>query len=196
MRWFHREKRRSKNRKDQRHYTYHKFMCSRYGFREDSWLNNLNRSRKLKAMTRTGCQACFWVRYDCITKKYIVAKFVRENNRVMTTHEHVLFLRSDRNVTEGDLEQTRTLQGVGEGTSQIMKLFVLQEGGYDMVRFIKKDLYNRIDVDRRKDIANKHTESAVAFLSTMQDMDPMFYLSYDLDEEEIEANFLVSCSAG
>ncbi|KAI5665876.1 hypothetical protein M9H77_15729 [Catharanthus roseus] len=58
-----------------------------------------------------------------------------------------------------------------------------EHGNYDKIRFIKKDMYNRIDADRRKDITDWDAESSIAFLSTLQDMDPMFYLTYDLDEE-------------
>lgn len=46
---------------------------------------------------------------------------------------------------EGDVAQARTMQGFGINTSPIMKLFVLQSGGYENVPFIAKDLYNYMD---------------------------------------------------
>ncbi|KAI5652847.1 hypothetical protein M9H77_30034 [Catharanthus roseus] len=125
----------------------------------------------------------FLFKYDCKSKKFVVTEFVREQNYLLSSHEHVPFLRSHKKVSKGDLVQARTLQGVSVGTSQIMKVFVLQEGCYDTGRSIKKDLYNRIDAERREDIVDGDTESGTSFLSAKQDVDPMFCFTYDLDEE-------------
>lgn len=81
------------------------------------------------------------VRYDCKIKKYIVAEFVREHNHTMIIREHITFLRSHRNVIEGDLAQVRTFQSIGEGTSQIMKSFVFQEGGTTEYMLIEGKAY-------------------------------------------------------
>nr|XP_027075833.1 protein FAR1-RELATED SEQUENCE 5-like [Coffea arabica] len=56
-------------------------------------------------------------------------------------------------------------------------------GGYSNVGFCIKDLYNRMDEERRKDIFNGYVEGALGFLATKKDVDDMFFYKYHVDNE-------------
>ena len=58
---------------------------------------------------------------------------------------------------------------------QIMKHFVIQARGYGNMGFYIKDLYNRMDEKRRKDIFNGDAESTLRFLTAKKDVDDMFF---------------------
>lgn len=86
-------------------------------------------------------------------------------------------------MTEGNVVQARTIQGIDIKTRKIMKLFALQSGRYHNDLFITKDLYNRMDKECRRDVINGDAEGAIAFLSAKQDLDSMFFFSFNLDED-------------
>lgn len=103
------------------------------------------------------------MKYDRPTKKYVVTEFVKEHNHSLGLEEYVAFLRSQRNLTEADIAQARTLQSIRVKTCKIIKLFVLQVGGNDKVQFVPKDLYLWLEEDW-KNIVDSDTESAIAYL--------------------------------
>ena len=70
------------------------------------------------------------------------------------------------------------LHRVSIKTSQIMKLFVLQCGGYQNVPFTMKDLYNRINAGRMEEIANRDADDAIAYLFVKKDVDPEVYFNF------------------
>lgn len=80
-------------------------------------------------------------------------------------------------MTDTDVAQTRTLQCLWIKISQIMKMFVLQSGCYENVQCTSKDLYNKLDAARRKEIMAEDAESAIAYLSAKNDADPLFSTS-------------------
>ena len=51
------------------------------------------------------------------------------------------------------------------------------------MKFMLKDLYNKIDAERKKEIADGDAECVVAFLAGKQANDPMFYYLYQLDDD-------------
>ena len=161
---------------------YRKWVCHREGSRDKKWLELADRVREHRAITRVECRACFRIKYDPSSGKYLVREFVKEHSHPLASQGHVQFLRAHRKVTEADVAQARTMQGVGIKTSQIMKLFVLQSGGYNNVRFTPKDLYNRLDAERREETKDGDAYSAIAYLSAKKDMDPMFFFKYDVDK--------------
>lgn len=69
------------------------------------------------------------MKYDVKSGKYVVQKFVKDHSCPMTDKEHVLFLRSHRNIADRDVAQAKSLHGIGVRITQIMKLFMLQSGG-------------------------------------------------------------------
>ncbi|KAL3506989.1 hypothetical protein ACH5RR_032371 [Cinchona calisaya] len=72
---------------------------------------------------------------------------------------------------------------VGVKTSQIIKHFVLQFGGCQNVGFILKDLYNKMDIEMKREIEMGDVEAAIGYLATKMNADKMFYYKYDTNEK-------------
>ena len=80
------------------------------------------------------------------------------------------------------------IRGVGLGTSQIIDYIVQQSSGYNNVGFIKKNLYNHVDADRRVHLRDGDAEGALSYLCGNSEMDPSFYYKYNVDEDNRLAN--------
>ncbi|KAL3529480.1 hypothetical protein ACH5RR_008802 [Cinchona calisaya] len=59
-----------------------------------------------------------------------------------------------------------------------MKLFVIRSGGYKNVEFVANDLYKKMDVEIRKEIAMRDTEGVIGYLATKKDGDGIFFYKY------------------
>lgn len=88
---------------------------------------------------------------------------MKEHNYPLSFSEEAQFLQSLKNMRNADTAHVGTMQGIGIRTSQIMKLFVLQSGGYKNVRFTSKNLYNRMDATRRQEIINRDANVVLHF---------------------------------
>lgn len=122
------------------------------------------------------------ISYDPKPQKYIIRKFVREYNHSLSSQDKVQFLRSHINISEGEIMQARTMQGLGMKMSQIMKMFILQSGGYENMIFPAKDCFNELDMRRGEETVDEDAQSAVGYLVVKQDRDPFFH-RYDLNNE-------------
>ena len=74
--------------------------------------------------------------------------------------------------------QVRSMHTAGIRTSQIMDYMVNSAGGFEYVGFIKKDLYNFVDVDRRSKILDSDVEAPLGYLSALGDIDHGLYYKY------------------
>nr|XP_027093639.1 protein FAR1-RELATED SEQUENCE 5-like [Coffea arabica] len=162
---------------------FRKWVCCCEGYRNEKWFNYEDRKREAKAITRTGCGACFRVKYDTESVKYVVTRFIMEHNHPLASEASVQHLRSHRKVSDAEYAQAKSLKLVGARICQIMKHFVIKAGGYSNVGFCIKDLYNRMDEERRKDIFNGDAEGALGFLAAKKDADDMFFYKYHVDNE-------------
>ncbi|KAI5666336.1 hypothetical protein M9H77_16189 [Catharanthus roseus] len=86
-------------------------------------------------------------------------------------------------MSDGDIAQARTMQGLGIKTGQIMKIFVLHARGYENVSFTSKDLYNKLDMARKEEIVDGDVQSTIGYLVASQDSDPLFLFKYNMDAE-------------
>ncbi|XP_027172026.1 protein FAR1-RELATED SEQUENCE 5-like [Coffea eugenioides] len=162
---------------------YRKWLCCREGEREERWKTMENRMREAKVVTRVKCKACFRIKYDLPSSKFIVTEFLREHNHTLATPSTAIFLRAHRNVSDADYAHAYALRRVGTRTSQIMKLFALEAGGYDKVNFQNKDLYNKIERERKNEIIHGDAEGAIAYLQGKKDLDNDFCYKYHTDSE-------------
>nr|XP_027121956.1 protein FAR1-RELATED SEQUENCE 5-like [Coffea arabica] len=162
---------------------FRKWVCCCEGYRNEKWFNYEDRKREAKAITRTGCGACFRVKYDTESVKYVVTRFIMEHNHPLASEVSVQHLRSQKKVSDAEYAQAKSLKLVGARICQIMKHFVIKAGGYSNVGFCIKDLYNRMDEERRKDIFNGDAEGALGFLAAKKDADDMFFYKYHVDNE-------------
>lgn len=158
-----------------------KWVCAKEGYRRNKWLKGENKGREPRALTRVGCLATLRVRFDRKQKKFIVTQFIKQHNHAMLSQDSVPFLWSHRSVKSIDVAQTRIMQDVGWRTSDIMKFFAHQAGGYHRVGFVLKDLYNFLDAERREEIKDGDAIGALAYLCAKKDSDPLFFYKYDVD---------------
>ncbi|KAI8559334.1 hypothetical protein RHMOL_Rhmol04G0164400 [Rhododendron molle] len=159
-----------------------KWVCSRQAVRAKKYLERVNRLRAPRAETRVGCKAIFCVRYDVKMREYIVTHFVCEHNHPLAAPHCVPFLWSHRSVTSADNAQTKAMRNVGISTSQIMDLMTIQYGGFDKVGFVRKDLHNSVQADR-KELKDGDAEGILGYLSAKALDDPLFFYKYDVDHE-------------
>lgn len=119
---------------------------------------------------------------------------MKEHNHTIALAEHVLFLRSHRNISDEDISAAQMMESTGIKTSQIMKLFVKQSGGYGSCGFTVKDLYNRLDLERKTEIIYRDAKSAIRYLSAKQDSGPRYFFKYDV-ESEMKLRRLLWCDS-
>ncbi|XP_071901067.1 protein FAR1-RELATED SEQUENCE 5-like [Coffea arabica] len=155
----------------------------RKSYRNEKWFNYEDQKREAKAITTTGCGACFRMKYDIESVKYVVTRFIMEHNHPLASEASVQHIRSHRKVRDAEYAQAKSLKLVGARIYQIMKHFVIKAGGYSNMGFCIKDLYNRMDEERRKDIFNGDAEGALEFLAAKKDADDMFFYKYHVDNE-------------
>ncbi|KAL6320955.1 hypothetical protein AAG906_010764 [Vitis piasezkii] len=151
-----------------------KWVCSKEGYRHRVCLENENRKREPKAVTRIGCEATFRIGFNKQMNKWVVKEFMADHNHPLVEQKYKA--------------QLNAMRGVGIGTSQIMDYMVQQLGGYNNVGFTKKDLYNHVDADHIVHLRDGDAEGALAYLCGKSEMDPSFYYKYNVDEDNHLAN--------
>lgn len=131
----------------------------------------IQRIRQSRPETRTGCYTFMHITLDKASGKYVVMNFVKEQGHKMASKSSIPYLHSHRNVTDGDYAQVSATTKAGAKISQVMKFFAMQCGGNSNVAFALKDLYNRVDLERRAQIetgakALHETEDTIVILAT------------------------------
>ncbi|XP_028119681.1 protein FAR1-RELATED SEQUENCE 5-like [Camellia sinensis] len=132
------------------------WLCSRKGQRLPKYLDRVaEKSIAPKALTRVGCKAQFHIRYDADTGeggKYVVTHFVADHNHELAEQYCVMYLRSHRTLNSADKAQAMAMRNIGVKTSQIMDYMVNQSGSYENFGFIRMDLHNHIQAERRTEV--------------------------------------------
>ncbi|XP_027346480.1 protein FAR1-RELATED SEQUENCE 5-like [Abrus precatorius] len=82
-------------------------------------------------------------------------------------------------MNDGDVKQMRRMRKSGIPTCKIYDSFVSQRGSYDMVGFCKKDMYNKIERDRRGQDGD--VKEAEKFLISLGFKDPKLYCGHKVD---------------
>ena len=69
-----------------------KWVCSKEGYRKKVCLENENRKREPKAITRVGCEATFRIGFNKQMNKWIVKEFVVYHNHHLVEQKNTQFL--------------------------------------------------------------------------------------------------------
>lgn len=109
--------------------------------------------------------------------------FQKEHNHPLATPQCVPFLWSHRSVSSADIAQTKAMRSVGISPGQIMDFMNHQSGGSHKVGFIRKDLHNSIQAERKVELKDGDAEGALGYLSAKALDDPLFFYKYDVDDE-------------
>lgn len=167
------------------------WVCSRQGKTQASKKNNPNDNkvtRTPRKVTRIGCLAAFTVRHNKNTSRLFVSEFTTKHNHTCVDAAHMHFLRSNRVVKDSDLAQVKSMKKSSIKTSCAYKFMVHQAGGHEFVGFTIKDLYNKLDLERRETILDGDAQAAVSWLNTKATKDPGFYCEFNVDSEGRLAN--------
>jgi hypothetical protein len=165
-----------------------RWVYAKEGFRKIKHEETMDRKRDPKPITRCGCMAAFRMKYDQKSNEWKAVEFASDHNHELASVSNVQFLCSHRKVGESDEAQVQALRSVGVKTSQIMDHLVHQSGGYENVGFTKKDLYNRIDMDRMFKISHGDAEGGLAYLFAKKETDSSFFFKYTIDKEDCLEN--------
>ena len=101
-----------------------KLVCSKKGHRLSKCLQKENRQRELRALTRVGCEATFYIGVSRKLEMWIVIEFNGDHNHPLVDAIDTQFLRSHREVHDPNKAQLDTMHKVGVKTSQIMDYMV------------------------------------------------------------------------
>ncbi|KAL3500604.1 hypothetical protein ACH5RR_039697 [Cinchona calisaya] len=135
---------------------YKRWVCSREGFTENKWVNNLDGKQNPKPVRRswrTGCLAYFRIRYDGKSGKYVVSRFNNEHNHDLAALKVVPFLQPQKRacpITEDvvlakqDIEHARASFGIRVGDTEYVlthcvSSYLCAKNDYDPGLFYKYD---------------------------------------------------------
>ncbi|KAL6144385.1 hypothetical protein ACLB2K_055078 [Fragaria x ananassa] len=144
-------------------------------------------AREIK-YTRTGCLAVMYVKRDKDTGKYHVSKFATEHNHGLACISERHFLRSHRHVSVQDIAEVLALQEAQVSTSVAYDYLVNQAGGQEFVGFMLKDLYNKMDANRKLNTEVGDAQAAMNWLKIKGKEDPQFFCRYTKDADGRLAN--------
>ncbi|KAL6215105.1 hypothetical protein ACLB2K_014536 [Fragaria x ananassa] len=106
-------------------------------------------SRYARRETRTLCGAKLRIGYSEATKVYVVKAFISQHNHMLATSNQIPFIRTNRHVGKESLALTNTMTRVSIRPCHAYEYMVEQSRGYRRVGFTVKDLYNKIDQQRK-----------------------------------------------
>lgn len=171
-----------------------RWVCYKQGLRRKKDVDETEAVQKPKreprSETRVNCKACFRVNFDVVSRLWEIRQWNDTHNHQLCIAEHVHYLLANRIVSEGVLSMAQSMKRVGVKTSQIMEYIVEQNDGFLNAGFIKRDLQNRIDAERRLKMADGDAVSALAYLYAHAERDPGFFLKYSVDEDRSLHNIL------
>ncbi|KAJ1443658.1 MULE transposase domain [Sesbania bispinosa] len=157
------------------------FLCSRAGTREDRGLRMEDRVREPRAVTRCNCSAKFVVHVNKLSGLWFCVCFVDEHNHDRLGAVHCSMLPAYRKMGDSDVVQMNNMIKVGIRPPNIFSSFASQSGGYEKIGFSKKDMYNKINEQRRKVCSD--AKGAVQFLGELRLIDTMMYFEHTVDAE-------------
>ncbi|KAL6198203.1 hypothetical protein ACLB2K_027995 [Fragaria x ananassa] len=131
-----------------------------------------------------GCMAKFKVNYMVDEGYYAVRAFDEDHSHQCANPRQAAFIRSHRNVDEAALGNTNTMTKVSIRPCHAFEYMVEQSGGYITFGFTRKDLYNKLDQQRRTTPFESDSEGALSYMSALAAKDPHFYCRFSVDDED------------
>ncbi|KAL6176208.1 hypothetical protein ACLB2K_052843 [Fragaria x ananassa] len=136
-----------------------------------------------RKQTRVNCAARFRINYNDTSGVYVVKKFDPEHNHELATGNQIAFVRAHRHVGTESLALTNIMTRVSIRPCHTYEYMVEQAGGYSAVGFTIKDLYNKLDQQRRTSPFESDSEGALSFMRGLAAKDPHFICRFTTDPE-------------
>ena len=158
------------------------WVCSRQGFHQKKFLEREDRKREARYITRTGCGVEFCVAIKDDTSRWVCTHFNGNHNHNLTPPHHVHYIRSHRRLSEADIAAASSLNAVGVRPSQIHEYMVERSGGYRDVGYLRKDVQNRLDYAKRRQLQESDAEACLSYLEGKRSVDPALYYDFTINE--------------
>ncbi|KAH9769827.1 protein FAR1-RELATED SEQUENCE [Citrus sinensis] len=120
-----------------------------------------DRKREARPITRTGCGVEFRVAIKDDTSRWVCTHFNGNHNHNLTPPHHVHYIRSHRRLSEADIAAAFSLNAVGVRPSQIHEYMVERSGGYRDVGYLRKDVQNCLDYEKRRQLQESDAEASM-----------------------------------
>ncbi|KAH9791182.1 protein FAR1-RELATED SEQUENCE 5 [Citrus sinensis] len=154
------------------------WVCSKQGFRSKKFLARDNRKREARPITRTGCEVEFRIGAKQGESGWVCTHFNGKHNHTLTPPQQVHYIRSHRRITEPDLAAASSLNKVGVRPSQIHEYMVDRCGGYREVGYLRRDVQNRLDDHKRRQLKESDAETCLSYLEGKKSADHAFYYDF------------------
>ncbi|KAK7260176.1 hypothetical protein RIF29_25997 [Crotalaria pallida] len=102
-----------------------------------------NRKRPPKGRSRCSCKAELRIYLQSTMERWIVGYFVELHNHKLLS-DYGLIHRSQCTITEAEMEEIKSMRKVGIKNPQIYAAIAERVGGYPMVGYSRKSLYNKM----------------------------------------------------
>ena len=112
---------------------------------------------------------------DYKTSKWKVVAFEDKHNHELIPPQYLHLVPAHRGLSDVDKAQVDSLHKFGVKTYHIMGYLAGQKGGYVDVGFMKKDMYNHIDQQRRVKIKDGDVNAGIGYLHGKADNIPLFF---------------------
>ncbi|RYQ79722.1 hypothetical protein Ahy_Scaffold1g106590 isoform K [Arachis hypogaea] len=140
------------------------FFCHRQGTRHAKHYDRPERVREERLESRTDCKAKLKIFYDVQRSVWKVRTIFDEHNHELAPAMFSHLLPSHRSMSNGDKAQVDSMKQFGIPTAKIMAYMAGQSGGYGMLRFTKRDLYNYIHGQRLARISDGDAVATISYL--------------------------------
>ncbi|RYR00278.1 hypothetical protein Ahy_B07g088387 [Arachis hypogaea] len=144
-------------------YTY---LCNRQGFRDKKWLEKVDRKREHKVVTRCGCPVEMRIKPKGDSGRWFVSFFVEEHNHELLPMKYVDYLPAHRKISDVDIAHMKSMRQVGISIPKIYESIAAQAGGFNLVPFTKRDMYN--EIRRQRAMQNGDVNAALRFVTNFQ----------------------------
>ncbi|KAG6713953.1 hypothetical protein I3842_05G178800 [Carya illinoinensis] len=151
--------------KDDRKLILVEYVCSREGFRHESW-KQLERKISEPAETKIGCKATMYIKKDC--QKWTVCKFIHEHNHELLTPRSTSLFRGHR--------------GSGVPIRKIILVLSKESSGDFNVGCIGKDVENYLGNKRMKLFEEGDAQRLYVYFLYRQCKEPGFVYFIQVDE--------------
>ncbi|XP_015958909.1 protein FAR1-RELATED SEQUENCE 5-like [Arachis duranensis] len=168
----------------------YRFFCNKEGLRDGRHNDRVDRRRAHKPETRTNCEAKLSIYFDKTERCWKVRIVATEHNHDLTPASMVHLIANHREMTDAAKAQIDGLHASGIATSKIVGYMAGMAGGYSLLGFLKKDVYNYVDKTRRANISDGDANAAVVYLEGKAGSDPMSVARYSITKDARLANLI------
>ena len=110
-----------------------------------------------------------------------VSLFNNDHNHEVLRQKYVEMFRSHRKMFEADVLHMNKMLEISISTPKIYESFANQGGGFNLVGFSRRDMYNHAEKQRK--LIDGDAKGAFKYLQSLALIDPMMFQRYKADDE-------------